>query len=102
MQDRSDDLEQTPNQLEDLKFVLTTIADIKQMSLDVENRIRDIRERYRTLSMYDITVTDEEKELQQKLPTLWDELVWKSKNTDASLVVVKRKFTEVSHDTVFL
>lgn len=56
-QDRSDDLEQSPNTLEDLKFVLTTISDIKAMSLDVETKIRDIQERYRTLAMYDIEVS---------------------------------------------
>ena len=55
-QNKSDDLEQTPNSLEDLKFVLTTISDIKAMSLEVEDKIRDIQERYRTLSMYDIEV----------------------------------------------
>ena len=36
--------------------MLTTISDIKAMSLDVEDKIRDIQERYRTLSMYDIEV----------------------------------------------
>jgi hypothetical protein len=43
--------------LQDLKFVLTTISDIKAMSLDVETKIRDIQERYRTLAMYDIEVS---------------------------------------------
>ena len=56
LQNKSDDLEQTPSTLEDLKFVLTTISDIKAMSLEVEDKIRDIQERYRTLSMYDIEV----------------------------------------------
>ena len=30
-----------------------------------------------------------------ELPTMWYDLVLKSKNIDASLVVVKKKFTEV-------
>lgn len=30
-----------------------------------------------------------------KLDEIWDELVLKSKNVDASLVVVKKQFTEV-------
>lgn len=42
-----------------------------------------------------LQVSDDEKELVKKLPQLWDDLVMKSKNIDASLVVVKRKFTEV-------
>ena len=56
LQSKSEDLDKTPVSLEDLKFVLTTISDIKAMSLDVEDKIRDIQERYRTLSMYDIEV----------------------------------------------
>ncbi|XP_076108254.1 dynein axonemal heavy chain 10-like isoform X2 [Mytilus galloprovincialis] len=100
LDDKSDDLEQSPNSLEDLKFVLTTISDIKAMSLDVENKIRDIQERYRTLAMYDIKVTDEEKELQWKMWQIWDELVYKSKNTDAGLFNVKKKFTEYTTDQI--
>ena len=30
------------------------------------------------------------------MPAMWDELVLKSKNIDASLITVKKKFTEVS------
>ena len=100
LDDRSDDLEQSPNTLEDLKFVLTTISDIKAMSLDVETKIRDIQERYRTLAMYDIEVTDEEKDIQLKMPQIWDELVYKSKNTDAGLFNVKKKFTEYTQDQI--
>ena len=57
VQDKSDDLEQSPTRLDDLKFVLSTISEIKIMSLDVETRIRDITEKYRTLSMYGIEVS---------------------------------------------
>ncbi len=30
------------------------------------------------------------------MPVQWDDLVLKSKNVDASLIVVKKKFTEVT------
>lgn len=42
--------------MEDLKFVLRVIASIRDMSLDVELRIKDIVERYRTLLVYAIEV----------------------------------------------
>ncbi|KAL5017096.1 hypothetical protein ScPMuIL_006685 [Solemya velum] len=100
LDDRSDDLDQVPSTLEDLKFVLTTIADIKAMSLEIEERIRDIQERYRTLCLFDIEVTDEEKQLQWNIPQMWDDLVLKSKNVDASLVVVKKKFTEITMEQI--
>ena len=40
-------------------------------------------------------MTEAEQQLQEKLPQIWDDLVLKSKNIDASLVKVKTKFTEV-------
>ena len=40
-------------------------------------------------------VTEEEKELQWKMPQIWEDLVLKSKNIDASLFAVKKKFKEV-------
>ena len=45
--------------MEDLKFVLKTINDIKDMSLEVEFQYLDIKERYRTLAMYKIEVMEE-------------------------------------------
>uniref|UniRef100_A0A2C9JWZ0 AAA+ ATPase domain-containing protein n=1 Tax=Biomphalaria glabrata TaxID=6526 RepID=A0A2C9JWZ0_BIOGL len=100
LDDKSDDLEQTPSTLDDLKSVLSTISDIKSMSLDVLNTISDIQERYRTLAMYNIPVDAKDKELQAQLPQMWDDLVLKSKNIDASLVKVKRKFTEITQDQI--
>ena len=52
----TDDLKREPDTLEDLKFVLRVIADIRDKSLDVELRYVDIQERYRTILMYDIEV----------------------------------------------
>lgn len=40
-------------------------------------------------------VDEKEKELQKRLPQIWDELILKSKNIGASLLKVKLKFTEV-------
>ena len=48
-----------------------------------------------------LQVTEEEKELQWKMPQIWDDLVLKSKNIDASLFAVKKKFKEVSI-TIFI
>ena len=57
IQIKSEDLDKHPDSLEELKFVLTTISDIKNMSLDVENRMRLVQERYRVLAMYDLKVS---------------------------------------------
>ena len=56
IQDKSNDLETSPDSLEDLKYVLRTITDIKDMSLNVENCMLTIAEKYRILETYHIAV----------------------------------------------
>jgi dynein heavy chain len=50
-------LKKSPSTLEDLKFVLATIANIRTKSLVMELRYKDVQERYRTLAMYNILVS---------------------------------------------
>ena len=57
LQGKSADLDHTPDSLDDLKFILRTISDIKNMSLEVETKTRDLQERYRILYMYDLLVS---------------------------------------------
>lgn len=45
-------MHQRPDTFEDLKSILGTISDIRDMSLDVEIRVADIKERYRMMAMY--------------------------------------------------
>lgn len=61
MQGLTEDLTRPPDTLEDLKFVLRVIADIRDKSLDVELRYVDLQERYRTLLMYDLEVREKKK-----------------------------------------
>ena len=42
----------------------------------------------------------EETELVERLPQMWEDLVLKSKNIDAGLTRVKKKFTEVRSDAL--
>lgn len=49
-------LRQTPDSFDSLKSVLGTISSIRDMSIDVEMRYIDIKERYRTLAMYKLEV----------------------------------------------
>lgn len=49
-------LKQSPDTFEDLRSVLGTISDIRDMACNVELRITDIQERYRTLAMYKVEV----------------------------------------------
>uniref|UniRef100_A0A287AF97 Dynein axonemal heavy chain 10 n=1 Tax=Sus scrofa TaxID=9823 RepID=A0A287AF97_PIG len=49
-------LKKSPSTLEDLKFVLATIAEIRSKSLVMELRYREVQERYRTMAMYSLFV----------------------------------------------
>ena len=51
-----------PESLEELKLILSTIAQIREISLEVDFNLVDIEERYRTLHMYDIKTTTQEVE----------------------------------------
>ena len=47
-----------------------------------------------------LQTSEAEKELVAALPEMWAELMLKSKNVDASLIVVKKKFTEITQQQI--
>nr|XP_015221526.1 PREDICTED: dynein heavy chain 10, axonemal [Lepisosteus oculatus] len=98
LQQLSDNLKKNPETLEDLKFVLGTIADIRDMSLVVEMRFTDIQERYRTLGMYGVQVTEEELELSRNIRQIWHDLFVESRQVDHSLGRVKKTFTQITKE----
>ena len=90
----------SPKTLEELKFVLGVIANIRSMSLDVEMRYRDIQERYRTLAVYNIPVPEDEKEMAQNIGQVWTDLFREAKMVDRKLISVKKKFTVITQEQV--
>jgi len=57
IQSKADSLDDKPSDLEELKLVLRTISNIRDISVDVETNIRDVIERYRLLAMYSLLVS---------------------------------------------
>uniref|UniRef100_A0A8C9TU55 Dynein axonemal heavy chain 10 n=1 Tax=Scleropages formosus TaxID=113540 RepID=A0A8C9TU55_SCLFO len=96
----SEQLKRSPDTLENLKFVLSTISNIRDMSLSVETRFTDIQEKYRTLGMYSVVVTDEELELAGSIACQWSDLLAESRCVDRSLGRVKKTFTEITKQQV--
>ncbi|XP_030648846.1 dynein heavy chain 10, axonemal [Chanos chanos] len=96
----SDNLKKSPDTLQDLKFVLATVSDIRNMSLTVELRIADIQERYRTMALYNVETTEEELELAANIGNIWSELFAEAKQVDYSLTTVKKTFTEITKQQV--
>lgn len=57
IQSKAENLDDKPNNLDELKLVLRTISNIRDASLDIEISIRDVMERYRLLAMYNLLVS---------------------------------------------
>ncbi|XP_036382121.1 dynein heavy chain 10, axonemal [Megalops cyprinoides] len=96
LQQLSENLKKSPDTLEDLKFVLGTISDIRAMSLAVEMRFRDIQERYRTLKIYNVEAPQEELDMANSIGQLWLDLFAEARTVDRSLGRVKLTFTEIT------
>ena len=54
-----------------------------------------------SVMLYLRQVREEEQAVVRELMSMWDELVWKAKETDAKLCITKLKFTKVSATTAF-
>ena len=80
--------------------MLRTISDIQQVSDKIEEQIKEIKERYRTLEMYKVEVTHEEKEILANVEPQWHQLFLNSKHRDAGLGVIKERFTEITQDQI--
>ncbi|XP_030875567.1 dynein heavy chain 10, axonemal [Leptonychotes weddellii] len=93
-------LKKSPSTLEDLKFVLATIAEIRSKSLVMELRYRDVQERYRTMAMYNVFPSDAEKELVDNIESMWSNLFNDSVNVEHALGGIKRTFTEITRGEI--
>ncbi|BFZ18222.1 hypothetical protein BsWGS_21261 [Bradybaena similaris] len=100
LMEKSWDLEDTIENLEELKSVLWTIQSIKDSLLMWEVRWKDIQEEYRTLVMYDYNVPEEQLQLQADLPFIYERLLLKAKIRDCRLQAVKTKFSAITEKQV--
>lgn len=94
------DLSADPQDLDTLKFVLKTIADVADMGMDVELKYLDTMERYRTLRQYSIAVSEGEQAQAEGIADRWRALVARARAKDACLGQVKDRFREVTRNQV--
>ncbi|XP_053509735.1 dynein axonemal heavy chain 10 isoform X2 [Ictalurus furcatus] len=99
-QQLSDNLKRSPDTLENLKFILGTISDIRNMSLRVEMRYRDVQERYRTLAMYNIQAEEDELQLVARIENLWRDVFAEARRVDRRLGKVKKTFTKITVEQI--
>ncbi len=60
----------------------------------------DTGERYRTLIMYKIEVTEEEKSILESLSPKWEALFISTKHRDVGLTIIKEHFTDITVDQI--
>lgn len=84
------------NDLEQLKFVLNVVAEIQNMTQDVELEMMDITERYRTLARYNISVPTQEMQEALGIENRWHKLYCDSRTRDLRLVDTKQQFRQVT------
>ncbi|KAJ8266677.1 hypothetical protein GJAV_G00133350 [Gymnothorax javanicus] len=100
LQELSEALKRSPDTLDDLKFALGTISNIRAMSLSVEMRYTDIQEKYRTLALYRVEASEKELELVSNITQMWSELFAEARAVDRSLGRPKRTFSEITESQV--
>ncbi|KAK3792441.1 hypothetical protein RRG08_045982, partial [Elysia crispata] len=96
MMDKWSDLDDRTDNLEELKSVLTTIQNIKDLLLVWETRWRAVQEDFRTLTVYNVEVPEEDMQLQRDLPVTYQILLMKAKKRDNRLMSVKEKFKGIT------
>ncbi|XP_031712248.1 dynein heavy chain 10, axonemal [Anarrhichthys ocellatus] len=93
-------LKENPDTFDDLKSIVGTISDIRDMSLDVEMRFIDIQERYRTMAMYKVELGEDERELVANIDKMWNDLFAESRQVDRSLTGVKKSYTQTTKEKI--
>ena len=82
--------------LEQLKFVLNVVAEIQNMTQDVELEMMDIIERYCALIRYNIDVPDIEMDAAMHIEARWRQLYCDSRTRDLRLTDTKGQFRAVT------
>ncbi|KAJ3349859.1 Dynein heavy chain 10, axonemal [Entophlyctis luteolus] len=95
-----EDLQRTPETLDDLTYVLNIIADIRSSSEEVEFKYLDVIEAYRTLCNNNMDCDPVEVSSANQLPETWENMLLKASDVDDSLIPVKAKFTETTQNQV--
>ncbi|KAK9522770.1 hypothetical protein VZT92_019216 [Zoarces viviparus] len=93
-------LKENLDTFDDLKSVLGTISDIRDMSLDVEMRFIDLQEIYRTMAMYKVEVGEDELQLLANIDQMWKDLFAESRQVYQSLTGIKKSFTPATKEKI--
>ncbi|CAH8558888.1 unnamed protein product [Heterobilharzia americana] len=97
---RLEDLEDVPTTMTELKDVLRTIYEVRSSSLEIEEKLVDVEERYRLLNYHSLPVTENEMELVKNLRPTWLELLKSASHKERTLARVKGKFAKLTSEDI--
>jgi len=100
IEDFREQLRETPDDLTKLKDILSVISQILAVSMDMELRMQDVRERYRTLTLYNCAYEQQELDDANDLPEQWRALKDDALTKDRRMVRVKERFGKETQDQV--
>ena len=88
--------------IDELKFVLNVIRDIRQSNLQMELSFQEVGDKFSVLQRYQQMgdVADKDRQLVQQLHAIWASLMQQAAERDASLNAVKENFTSVTQQQI--
>ena len=82
--------------IDELKFVLNVIREIRQSNLAMELQFNEVQDKYAVLSRYGIDVPEDERRRVAALQSTWAQLLAQAAERDGSLNAVKENFTVIT------
>ncbi|KAF4667709.1 Dynein heavy chain 10, axonemal [Perkinsus chesapeaki] len=100
LKDYRSNIDFMPTKLEELKSMLNTITTVEAVNMDMEIRIGEVRENYRTLLLYKCKMKPEDMNYAESLPEVWRSLKKYSRAKDEALEKSKIEFAEITKQEV--
>ncbi|CAH8588474.1 Dynein heavy chain 10, axonemal [Schistosoma haematobium] len=97
---RSEDLEDVPTTLTELKDILRAIHEIRLTTLETEEKLIDIEERYRLLNYHNLPVPENEIESVKSLRSVWMNLLKFANYKEHTLSRIKNKFAKITLEDI--
>ena len=96
----ADRLASTTEGIDELKFVLNVIREIRQSNLSMELQFNEVQDKYAVLYRYDVDVPNDERRKIDTLQSTWANLLDKAAERDAGLNAVKENFTVITTEQI--
>ena len=93
-------LSQNKEGIDMFKALLNKVAEIKNVSMDMELRISEAQEQYRVLKMYKYQIPPEEQEMIDKISQEWEDLIEMANEKDHQVGDFKKTYASITQQGV--